>query len=71
MNCYVICQRSAISSFRAHTHILIPFEDRELTGLKVDIAKKTKEKSSVSIQTIRVLFVWRNVSSVDGYKNNA
>ena len=28
------------SSFRTHTHthILIPFEDRELTGLKVDIA---------------------------------
>ena len=26
------------SSFRTHTHILIPFEDCELTGLKVDIA---------------------------------
>ena len=25
------------SSFRTHTHILIPFEDCELTGLKVDI----------------------------------
>ena len=37
-----ICQRSAyfkfIPSTHTHTHILIPFEGSELTGLKVDIA---------------------------------
>ena len=29
------------SSFRPHTYILIPFEDRKPTGLKVDIAQVT------------------------------
>ena len=29
------------SSFRPHTHTLIPFEDREPTGLKVDTASST------------------------------
>ena len=44
MNVYTTLAYPPISSFRtihkhAHTHILKPFKDSELTGLKVDIAK--------------------------------
>ena len=43
------------SSFHPHTHILIPFEDREPTGLKVDIAKKNNVIWSRLVSAVSVL----------------
>ena len=35
---------SVYTHTHAHAHIIIPFEDREPTGLKVDIANKTTQR---------------------------
>ena len=75
-----ICQRSAyfkfIPSTHTHSHILIPFEDSEPTGLKVDIVAASvwdpySQKNIAKIEAVQrraarfILSQFRNTSSVN------
>jgi len=65
-----ICQRSAYFEFIPHTHthahIRIPFEDRELTGLKVDTAEL--KWSNISTRTPRTATVLTPLQVFERYK---